>query len=253
MSGQDRAGWFQGDTVFCEAPALSSGRVWRLVLLGAPGVGKGTQAQMLHERLGACQLSTGDLFRAARSVDSSRLTPALAEAVACMQRGALVPDVTVLALIRERRNCLRCRGGFLLDGFPRTLPQAVALEELLREDGVALDAVLSYEMPLEQIVSRLGGRRTCVQCKAVYHVVSRPPRQAGVCDLCGGALIQRDDDKPETVRVRMQTYLASTAPLIDYYESRGLLRRVDASGTPEEVLGRTLATLQELSGVSGGL
>lgn len=245
MSGQDRLGWFQGDAAACQPPQAGSGRAWRLVLLGAPGVGKGTQAQLLHERLGACQLSTGDLFRAARGQDPCQLTPALAEAVACMQRGELVPDTTVLALIRERRNCLRCRGGFLLDGFPRTLPQAQALDELLAREQVALDAVLSYEMPLELIVERLGGRRTCTQCKAVYHVVTRPPQKAGVCDLCGGTLFQREDDKPETIRVRMQTYLQSTAPLIDYYERQGLLRRVDANGSPEEVLQRTLTLLHD--------
>jgi adenylate kinase len=214
-----------------------------LVLLGAPGVGKGTQAELLSKNLGACQLSTGDVFRAAQATDPAALSPALREALDYMRRGELVPDATVLALVRERIDCLRCPSGFLLDGFPRTVPQAEALDQLLQQERLRLDAVLSYEMPIDQIVARLSGRRTCPNCKAVYHLVSRPPKVNGVCDHCGGQLVQRDDDRPEAVRVRMETYHKNTAPLIEFYRRRNLLVTVPAHGTPEEVYQRTFSLL----------
>ena len=132
-----------------------------------------------------------------------------------MRRGDLVPDETVLALVAERVGCLRCEGGFLLDGFPRTVAQAEALENLLAGEKLKLDAVLSYELPLEQVVARLSGRRTCPDCKAVFHVEARPPKVAGVCDQCDGKLYQREDDRPESIRVRMEAYERSTAPLAD--------------------------------------
>jgi len=213
------------------------------VLLGAPGVGKGTQAELLSKNLGACQLSTGDVFRAAQATDPAALSPALREALDYMRRGELVPDATVLALVRERIDCLRCPSGFLLDGFPRTVPQAEALDQLLQQERLRLDAVLSYEMPIDQIVARLSGRRTCPNCKAVYHLVSRPPKVNGVCDHCGGQLVQRDDDRPEAVRVRMETYHKNTAPLIEFYRRRNLLVTVPAHGTPEEVYQRTFSLL----------
>jgi adenylate kinase len=162
-----------------------------------------------------------------------------------MQRGELVPDVTVLELVRERVGCLRCGGGFLLDGFPRTVAQAEAVTRLLQAEEVRLDAVVNYELPLEEIVARLSGRRTCARCKAVFHVSSRPPRRAGICDQCGGELIQREDDRPESVRVRMQAYQESTAPLVDYYRRLGLLASMAATGTPEEICERTLAVLEQ--------
>ena len=217
---------------------------WRLVLLGPPGVGKGTQAALISERLGTCHLSTGDIFRAAKSLDEKERTPALVEALECMRQGKLVSDETVLELVRERVDCLRCRGGFLLDGFPRTVAQAQALDELLQQEGIPLSAVVSYELPIARIVARLSGRRTCGQCKAVYHIVARPPKVAGVCDHCGGALYQREDDQPEAIKVRMETYEKSTAPLIAYYQERGLMVPVSAEGTPEEIFARTLEGLQ---------
>ena len=134
-----------------------------------------------------------------------------------MRRGDLVPDETVLAMVAERVGCLRCEGGFLLDGFPRTVAQAEALEKLLAGEKLKLDAVLSYDLPLDQIVARLSGRRTCPDCKAVFHVETRPPKVAGVCDHCGGKLYQREDDRPESIRVRMEAYERSTAPLADFY------------------------------------
>ena len=218
-------------------------RAYRLVLLGAPGVGKGTQAELLCKGLGTCQLSTGDVFRAAKCLNANEISPALREALEFMRRGELVPDATVLSLVRERVRCLRCPGGFLLDGFPRTVPQAEALDQLLRDENLTLDGVLSYELPIEQIVSRLSGRRTCEKCKAVYHVATRPPKTEGVCDRCGGKLVQREDDRPEAVRVRMETYEKSTAPLIDFYRARNLLLTISADGTPEAIYQRSLKAL----------
>jgi adenylate kinase len=162
-----------------------------------------------------------------------------------MRRGELVPDAVVLSMVRERAGCLRCRGGFLLDGFPRTVAQAEHLDALLAERGVALDAVLSYELSTPEIVARLGGRRTCPDCKTVYHVSARPPRVGGLCDQCGGRLVQREDDRPESIRVRMHAHEESTRPLAEYYERAGKLLSVLASGTAEEILARSLETLKE--------
>jgi adenylate kinase len=240
---RDRTAWFQGGDACCEPPAAPDGRPYRLVLLGPPGVGKGTQAELLCQALGTCHLSTGDVFRAARC--AAEPSPALRAALEAMRRGELVPDDVVVALVRERAPCLRCRGGFLLDGFPRTAGQARALDALLDEQGVILDAVLSYELPPEEIVTRLSGRRTCPGCQAVYHLAARPPRFSGTCDRCGGRLIQREDDRPEAIRVRMRAYEASTRPLTEHYARAGKLVAVRASGTPEQILARTLAALHE--------
>jgi adenylate kinase len=214
------------------------------VLLGAPGVGKGTQAELLCANLGACHLSTGDIFRAAKALDAGQRTPALTAALDYMRRGDLVPDGTVLAMVAERVNCLRCEGGFLLDGFPRTVAQAEALDKLLADEKLQLDAVLSYDMPLEQIVARLSGRRTCPNCKAVFHIEARPPKVPGVCDNCGGKLYQREDDRPESIRVRMEAYEKSTAPLADFYRRRNLLVSIPAEGSPEEIFQRTMRALK---------
>jgi adenylate kinase len=215
-----------------------------LVLLGAPGVGKGTQAELLSADLGACHLSTGDIFRAAKDLEPSKRTSAMTAALEYMRRGELVPDETVLALLAERSRCLRCPGGFLLDGFPRTVAQAEALEKLLAKHKVKLDAVVNYELPLEQVVSRLSGRRTCPGCKAVFHIDARPPKVKGVCDHCGGSLYQRDDDRPESIRVRMEAYEKSTAPLAEFYRRREMLVPVEAEGTPEEIFERTMTALK---------
>lgn len=240
---RDRAAWLHGpDTVCQDPPAFGPGR--RLVLLGAPGIGKGTQAALLSAAFGACHLSTGDLFRAARHSDGADLSPAMRAAVERMQRGELVSDDTVLALVRERVACLRCRGGFLLDGFPRTVPQAEALDALLRSEGLTLDAIVSYQLPEAAIIARIGGRRTCPVCKAVYHVEHRPPRVAGRCDGCGTGLVQREDDQAAAVHVRQAAYAANTAPLLAYYSARALLVTVDADGSPDAVFDRTLAALR---------
>jgi adenylate kinase len=167
-----------------------------------------------------------------------------------MRRGELVSDAVVVSMVRERAGCLRCRGGFLLDGFPRTVPQAEALDASLAEQRVTLNAVLSYELPLDEIVDRLSGRLTCEGCRAVYHCSAHPPRVEGVCDQCEGRLVQRPDDRPESIRVRMRAYEESTRPLKDYYEGQGKLLMIPAMGTPEEILERSLRALRPPQAVS---
>ncbi len=219
---------------------------WRLVLLGAPGVGKGTQADLLRQRLGACHLSTGDIFRASGRRDACEQTPAMQAALEHMRRGALVPDATVWEMVRERGGCIRCRGGFILDGFPRTLAQAEALQAYMRNENLSLNAVVNYELPLPEIVARLSGRRTCEKCKAVFHVTAQPPKTEDACDRCGGRLFQREDDRPESITVRLEAYERSTAPLIQFYSALGLLVPVVAGRSPDEVCGNTITALQAL-------
>jgi adenylate kinase len=239
----DRTAWIKGGNAECQVKPQKPPRPWRLVLLGAPGVGKGTQAELLCENLGTCRLSTGDIFRSAKCLAENERSWVLEDALRFMRSGNLVPDETVLDLIRERARCLRCGGGCLLDGFPRTVAQAEALSELLQQETIELDAVLNYELPIEEIVSRLSGRRTCSGCKAVFHVSNRPPRIEGVCDHCGAKLLEREDDRPDAVRVRMEVYESSTKPLIDYYHQRGLLIIIKSEGTPETICRRTIAAL----------
>jgi len=240
MPKPDRSAWLKGGTAVCQMPPRTPlGKAWRIILLGAPGVGKGTQAELLCERLGTCHLSTGDVFRTAKCLGEADQTASMHEALKFMRRGALVPDETVLGLVGERLHCLNCSGGFLLDGFPRTVAQAEVLEKLLQGENVSLTAVFNYELPLEQIVSRISGRRTCAGCKAVYHVATRPPKVTGICDHCGGQLFQREDDQPESVVVRMKAYEESTRTLIEFYQQRGLLVTIPAEGSPEEIYQRT--------------
>jgi adenylate kinase len=242
-SKNDRAAWLQGPAAECFPPQPQADP-WRLVLLGAPGVGKGTQADLLHQRLGACHLSTGDVFRAAATRSDCPPSPAMKAALEYMRRGALVPDATVWEMVRERRSCLRCRGGFVLDGFPRTLTQAESLKQLMEEENLPLTAVVNYELPLNEIVERLSGRRTCEKCKAVFHVTRQPSKAGAACDRCGGRLFQREDDRPESISVRMEAYEKSTAPLIQFYERLNLLMPVIAEGSPEEIYARTFKSLQ---------
>jgi adenylate kinase len=221
----------------------STAEPWRVVLLGPPGVGKGTQAAFLTEQLGACHLSTGDVFRAARSQRDKAPSPAMAAALDYMSKGHLVPDEIVWQMVCERVTCLRCGGGFVLDGFPRTLAQADSLRKLMESEHLQLHAVVNYVLPPAEIVARLSGRRTCKDCKAIFHVTGQPPRLAGVCDHCGGSLYQREDDYPESISVRLQAYEHSTAPLIQFYRNRGLLVTIVASGSPQEIFQRTEAAL----------
>jgi len=243
MSPSDRAAWFGGAGAVCSQTPPARRHPPRLVLLGPPGAGKGTQAELLSRELGACHLSTGDVLRAARSLPQERRSPALACAMEAMARGELVSDEMVIALVEERSVCMRCRGGFLLDGYPRTVAQARALDAQLAREGVALDAVISYELPLSAIVERLAGRRTCSRCKAVYHLSGRPPRVDGTCDMCGGDLIQREDDRSESIRVRMAAYEERTRPLAGYYADSGRLVPISADGSPTAILHRTLTAL----------
>jgi adenylate kinase len=238
----DRTAWLKGGRRLCEMPArIPDKKPWRLILLGAPGVGKGTQAELLHQHLGACHLSTGDVFRDAKIKCENELSASSRDALIFMRRGDLVPDATVLGLIVERLRCLRCSGGFLLDGFPRTVAQAEALEKMLHHENVPLDAVINYELPLEKIITRLAGRRTCGGCKAVYHIATLPSKNDGICDHCGGKLFHREDDRPESAQVRMVAYETSTRPLIDFYAQRNLLQTVPAIGEPEDIFQFTLS------------
>ena len=243
----ERAGWFQASP---ECSETGAAKPWRLVLLGAPGVGKGTQAFLLNQRLKACHLSTGDLFRAASKQKECDLSRAMRSAMEHMRRGELVPDATVWEMVKERSACLRCSGGFVLDGFPRTLGQAESLKKLMEKEKIPLTAVVNYELPLAEIVARLSGRRTCEKCKAVFHVTGQPSKIEGVCDRCGGRLFQREDDRAESVTVRMAAYERSTAPLIKFYGKLGLLLPVAATGSPDEICARTISALVARAGTA---
>ncbi|MGD0211970.1 MAG: nucleoside monophosphate kinase [Terriglobales bacterium] len=245
----DRIEWLQGpsaDAAKCSAVPAERETPWRLILLGAPGVGKGTQAELLTDRLGACHLSTGDVFRAAGKRKDCNQSPAMKAALEYMRRGELVPDSTVWEMVRERSHCLLNCAGFILDGFPRTLGQAVSLKDLMEKEKLSVSAVVNYELPLDEIVSRLSGRRTCEKCKAVFHVIERPPKVDSLCDRCGGRLFQREDDRPDSISVRMEAYERSTAPLIQFYKNLGLLLPVIAKGTPDEIMARTINSLEKL-------
>jgi adenylate kinase len=243
----DRAAWLQGSQAVCSVSPRRVQSPWRLVLLGAPGVGKGTQADLLRERLGACHLSTGDVFRFAASRGACEQTPAMKVAIEYMHRGALVPDTTVWEIIRERSGCIRCCGGFILDGFPRTIAQAKALKQHMESENLSLSAVVNYELPLAEIITRLSGRRTCEECKSVFHVTGQSPGAEGACDHCGGRLFQREDDRPELITVRLEAYERSTAPLIQFYKDLGLLVSVPAAGSPDEICQDTITALQALT------
>jgi adenylate kinase len=202
-----------------------------LLLLGPPGSGKGTQAKRLEERHGLLQLSTGDMLRAAVAAGSEvgKRTEAI------MKAGKLVPDEVVIAIISERIDQGRGKHGFVLDGFPRTTAQAEALEQQLDQEGRRITAALLLEVPDAEIIKRIAGRRVCVKAGHNYHVDYDPPKNPDICDQDGSRLIQRDDDRPEVVRKRLSVYHDQTAPLVDFYDERGLLRRVDGTRAPAEV------------------
>ncbi|MGQ9567166.1 MAG: adenylate kinase [Anaerolineae bacterium] len=206
------------------------GRIF-IVLLGAPGAGKGTQAELLQGDFGLAHISSGDLFRE----HLKRGTPLGQLAQSYMDRGELVPDDVTVAMVRERLQEPDCRAGAILDGFPRTVAQAEALDALLEAMGERICAVPYVKVSQDVLLERLSGRWTCRQCGAVYHVLYHPPKVAGVCDECGGPLYQRPDDTPETQRRRIAVYLEQTAPLIAHYQARGLLVEVDGERPIEEV------------------
>ncbi len=210
----------------------------RLVFLGAPGAGKGTQAQRLAAQEQIPHVSTGEILR--ESV--KRGTPLGLQAKGYMDAGKLVPDEVVIGLVREKLTSPECARGYILDGFPRTVAQAEALDRIFRETGSpGLDHVISFDVPQDEIVRRLSGRRSCSRCQTVYHIEHDPPKEEGVCDKCGGTLVQRADDKPETVLARLRVFDQQTRPLVEYYQKRGLLQRVDATGSIDQVYARLLA------------
>jgi adenylate kinase len=211
----------------------------RIVLLGAPGAGKGTQAKKLIEKYGMPQISTGDLLRAAVK-EGSKLG---IEAKGFMDRGELVPDAVVLGMVEERLKKDDCKKGFILDGFPRNTAQAKALDDMLKTLGMPIDAALSVDVPFEDLMKRLTGRRTCKECGQMYNIYFSPSSKEGICDKCGAALYQRDDDKEETIKKRLDVYNVQTAPLMDYYKSKGILKSVSGTGSIDEIFGRVLAEL----------
>lgn len=209
-----------------------------LILFGPPGAGKGTQSSLLIERRGMKQISTGDLFRAA----IKNGTPLGREAKSYLDAGKLVPDSVTIGLVEEELGRLNGQG-FILDGFPRNVAQAEALERLLKAKNLKVDRVIFLEVPMSMLLGRLTGRRVCKTCGAVYHVETKPSKTSGICDVCGGEVIQRPDDKEEVIRTRLEAYDQSTRPLKDYYRSKGPYVEVDGTGTSEEVFARVTKVL----------
>jgi adenylate kinase len=215
--------------------AVLSQMGWRIymkiIMLGAPGAGKGTQAKMIAEKYGVPHISTGDIFRA----NIKNGTELGKEAKGYMDKGLLVPDELTVRLLLDRVAQEDCVNGYVLDGFPRTIPQAEVLDEKLTELGEKVDYAVNVDVPDENIINRMSGRRACLNCGATYHIVSIPPKKEGICDVCGSELVLRDDDQPETVKNRLKVYHEQTQPLIDYYEKKGVLRTVDGTLPMEEV------------------
>ena len=204
----------------------------KIILMGPPGAGKGTQAEKLVELYQIPHISTGDMFRKAQK-DGTELGLRAKE---YMEQGQLVPDEVTVDIVRERLAEADCKDGFLLDGFPRTVQQADALDGILKDLGMVLDRVINIEVDKAFLVDRLTGRRVCRTCGATFHVVNKAPKVEGVCDKCGGELYQRNDDKIETVSNRLDVYAAQTAPLIEYYQSKGIMSSIDGSKSMEDVL-----------------
>ncbi len=215
--------------------AVLSQMGWRIymkiIMLGAPGAGKGTQAKMIAEKYGVPHISTGDIFRA----NIKNGTELGKEAKGYMDKGLLVPDELTVRLLLDRVAQEDCVNGYVLDGFPRTIPQAEVLDEKLTELDEKVDYAVNVDVPDENIINRMSGRRACLNCGATYHIVSIPPKKEGICDVCGSELVLRDDDQPETVKNRLKVYHEQTQPLIDYYEKKGVLRTVDGTLPMEEV------------------
>lgn len=211
----------------------------RLVLVGPPGAGKGTQAQFIAAHLAIPKISTGDIFRA----NVGQGTELGLVARKYMDAGDLVPDEVTIAMVRDRLAEDDAAEGFLLDGFPRNVPQAETLDKMLHDMGTALDVVLELVVDDDEVIRRLSGRRTCRACGHIWHVEFDPPAQTGTCDHCGGELFQRDDDRPETIRHRLEVYTAQTAPLVSYYAEKGILVGIDATGPVDDVTERAIDAL----------
>ncbi len=212
----------------------------RMIMIGPPGAGKGTQAKLLEQQLKVPHISSGDLLRAA----VKRKTALGLQAKRFMDRGELVPDEILLGTIRERLQQDDAGKGFILDGFPRTVAQVEALDVALKQQGAQLDMVVSITVPREELVKRLAGRRTCRDCGAMYHIIFDPPNNAGLCNKCNGELYQRDDDQEDTVVARLEVYDRETAPLLTAYRQRGLLREVAGVGSQDQVLARILQQVE---------
>ena len=213
----------------------------KLILLGAPGAGKGTQAKKIAEKYGIPHISTGDIFRA----NIKNQTELGMKAKAYMDQGALVPDELTLELIMDRFTNDDCKNGYVLDGFPRTIPQAEALTKALADKQDAVDYAINVDVPDEAIVTRMSGRRACLACGGTYHIVFNPTKVEGVCDACGGELVLRADDKPETVQKRLDVYHEQTQPLIDYYQTQNILKEVDGTLPLDEVFQAIIAILED--------
>lgn len=213
----------------------------KIIMLGAPGAGKGTQAKKIADKYGIPHISTGDIFRA----NIKNNTELGKKAKEYMDQGLLVPDELTLSLIMDRFTQDDCKNGYVLDGFPRTIPQAEALTNALNEAGESIDYAINVEVPDENIVTRMSGRRACLSCGGTYHVVFNPTKIDGVCDTCGGELVLRDDDKPETVAKRLNVYHNQTKPLIDYYAGLHVLKEVDGTKEVSEVFADIINILEE--------
>ncbi len=213
----------------------------KIIMLGAPGAGKGTQAKQIADKYGIPHISTGDIFRA----NIKNGTELGKKAKEYMDQGALVPDELTCDLVMDRIAQDDAKNGFVLDGFPRTIPQAEALTAALEKIGQKMDFAIDVDVPDENIVNRMSGRRACLNCGATYHIVSIPPKQEGICDRCGSEIVLRDDDKPETVQKRLTVYHEQTQPLIDYYKKQGILQSVDGTVPMEEVFRSIVAILGE--------
>lgn len=211
----------------------------KIVMLGAPGAGKGTQAKQIAAKYGVPHISTGDIFRA----NLKEGTELGLKAKVFMDQGLLVPDSLTLELIMDRFAKDDCANGYVLDGFPRTIPQAEALTKALNDNNDKLDYAINVDVPDENIVNRMSGRRACVKCGGTFHVVFNPTKVEGICDLCGGELIIRNDDKPEVVQQRLTTYHEQTQPLINYYENEGILKNVDGTQSVDKVFEDIVAIL----------
>ena len=210
-----------------------------LILLGPPGAGKGTQAQMIVGRYHLPQISTGDILRAAVKEGTSLGK----QAKTLMDRGQLVPDEVVIGIIDERLRASDCKTGFILDGFPRTNPQAEALQAILTKIGKSVDHVINIEVDPEELVRRLTGRRTCNNCGGMFHILFHPPKKEGVCDRCGGTLYQREDDGEETIRTRLKEYEKQTTPLIQYYQNKKLLHPIQGVGGQNQIFEQIIRVL----------